>query len=1385
MRILYNGDDGGGGGGESAPKIERIQLVVECPSQNFASQGGLFDLIQELEKADKAFEAFRSKLKSGLNFAGAGGSVSATGEIKLTISGSAIHAALAPGEKIALNLKGADFTVGGSAAGAGCGSGTGAPYSTPPLAPGSPGAPSYNLYLKQEVFKLENDIKLLREQRFHDPITGQTLIRGQITQTPEGKDTEGELTLIQRTRQAEDAERQRQYRAASINAELQASQAMHGIGPGADAVRRRQEAQIDIQKHSQKYDFLTGMAAKTHGDEHLDWAQKAQVQYGELVKAMRAANIETERFDQSNRLIGKNMLQNIKHVTTWATSVGILYGSIHILTRSLEENMEIDKQMAILSQIFKAPAADVEALTNNVLKLATANGQSAKEAIESATEWARIFHTEQEIIVATDASLKLANVSGMEAAKTTEYLGMMVQVYGLHASQLNSVIGEMAALSQTANIANVDLIKGMDAVAEAAKQAGMSYSETMGIITGGVAMTKQSGTTIANTAKTMITQMANPEIQEKMRLGFGLEVTQGGGSGDIKNMTQIFQEMFVAWEKMNEAERRSMLFSIGGRQNASRMAGILDGFIMGQVKAIQAQLNLNSAEQENEKIVATLKGQVAALVAEWDRFINLQGNMGPMLFLTDLTKSLKELLQLGNQAPGLVATFGALGTALAARLTIGGVMGGAAKSAEMGMKGGVLVSTFRAIGNDVKALGNIFNQVAEHGGARKFEQLLLMIPFGTRTASAGIAQMSLAVRGLGVAFATVGEVILPILAAWYLIHEFNKHMDANSGASVIDGLSAEGERAAGAASSRQASGDIIKMAEDALKSPATPMGEKRAIARQIAGAELPGGSSSEIAQLAAQNEAYVKQGNLIGLIADMEAHRAERLGGITIELGKHNKALDGEIDLRREADSRAEYQEKHPWASRFGTFVSWAKAAGQIEHLPTVPYDAFFESNPNLRPLSETKEANQQALNAKIAQRQKEIQDEMERKRTLPTNEDWTQSLIGAGSIGASRELAMKNIGSEFGAIPAFTETEKRNRELAELNRKGMLLASEHGYYLGGGINRSTAEGGIENTELREKMQREYRDDIVANQVAVNRMNLEGGASAGRQDRMGIYGNISHAEYGSLAIGLTPGEQMEHQFNEADLRRRNYIRADVQTSGGDQAARMAAMTMGVEMEQTRLNAVEKIYETEKEIANVKMAERRDYQRSLLTSGPGELLRKLAVNQLTQGGTRDLTGGQFFAMSVQAREDYLRMPGHTMQDRQLQNSLRALRNVTSDSGSTNPTTRGLARMHQAADYALHSPINDASISAVVRFTTALHAASDLLEGHARGVATPTVPMNTPTPTAATSPQATVSTGSSSVQHPVPLNGAPSPHESTSLPPGTTLLPGPLHMSQSTW
>ncbi|GEM_PF-4009227 len=1373
---------------EDAAMTEVIKLEVQSPKVDLSGIDSLITRLEYMDKLTARLERRNAALSASVKNISAPGKVQPRtssgqteldlkgGNVKLNVLGSDVTAHLVG--RITLNIPASDVDV--RIAGGGIPRAPGGGGSIPGGVAGGPAPSSGGSYDRRRIITDKDGNQIGRQ---YTKITGEN---DEFT-TKETYDAAGDLS---RTEDIHDP------RKARLKAERKAAQAKREAAAQARANRSNLREGIDVNLAYRKT-MLTQQAtdriealgpnmdprslaierAKIQSNYHrqLAQAQKSQAevasQGGDRKKAaqlglasaesMRAAAVETERatlaqkrFDESSRLIGKNMLQNIAHVTTWAASVGVLYGSINLASHSLETMIQTGWQTARLAQVFRGSAAEAARLTDQVLMLASANGRSATEAMEAAIQWSRLGLSQSQAAEAVRVSLMAANVAQITAGEATEHLSMLYQVYHLHVSELANVLGELTAVSNTYNVTNASMLEGLTRVASIAKQAGMSLSELIGLIGAGVGATGQSGTMIGNAIKSITGSLNDSEVQKQLRQKYHVEVTAEGGNS-VKGLSDQLSAIFVAYQRMGQAERQSMLFGVAGKQQASRMAALLDNYVKAQVLAITAQLNLNAAEGENARITATLKSQLEALTTEWGRFVNAQGGRGPNLALSETIKLMTNLMRIANTSVGSSLTTGFLGlfTAISAKLAVTTY-----QMASLDQKAGVVGNTFKAVRGAVRELGDAMAQTAARGGWLSSRAPVLSKMFGktasgeaasstvTRdsagriqsiaiaagSASTGLTQMGKAAVFSRVALAGLVDTLLPLAAivgVFYLINKGLYEMGVG-GQKAKDQIEALDARVQTAGTRAEAAGEASRLFStvgQAIHQPGKIEG-KIDMLRQAAEAAFPpmqnatpeDESNRQAALKAEQDKLAVmmRANDLAGIDAELDALKTRQLTEqtkqrqIQYELTKQedatiNAALSKTTDPAKRAKLEEQLSANQSKRIQYTTESVGSNAedlerflAGDEKH------QAYLERQKNI--VSEISDLYQQmgaidktgALDLEI-QRLQVVEDF--HKRSLDNLNQQRKAMEDRSDSAQQESVELrKRADAKRDEAQSVRQSIEGDFKDAEFHRMPNAFRDERGQVDIGKLKANISANGDWNTSPLSSSQRKAVEDKIKRYEALiteaasienqsfkptaehkrltgkiteettalekARSQLDSVANVTRNrdgsiqsvngaeseqerlaqihDRRGIEQRIAIATGNASAVGDSEGAQF--------VAKQRFLEGVAEKGSGmmdELEARKELIHMSEEGEM-------RVLELKREQLNITIQTGREFQRSIMGAGPGEMLRKLSVMSIAARSGGRLSAGQFFAMGEGARGDWMQL--HPERLNEINRSLTALR-----------------------------------------------------------------------------------------------------------------------------
>lgn len=521
--------------------------------------------------------------------------------------------------------------------------------------------------------------------------------------------------LVEARRQEQVRKYREQQRKAQ--AAVSSGQMMTLVGEGADALVDEYLARGYIETRRSAREKFGAKGRETHESITLgrdDEDEKLAVTLTKVHRAGQLASVsvtDLERKLKDTRAEGsasaRTFLTNTEHVTAWAASVGVLYQSIALAKQGIKSFVDQTEDLERLNQVFSHAGGSAERLAGDVLGLAADAGINREQAMGTAEAWAKLGLSLADIRVAAAATFTEANIEGQKASVVADRMVRLYQGYGLALKDLNPALNMVRSVSRNFHVEQEQLMEGLSRGAPLAKRYGVSMAEMAGMVAATMGAANFSGSASANGIQTIISGLADSATQRTLRQGFGVDVAPGG---QMKEMSAILSELFLKYQTLTDAEGKYMAVSIAGRNGLSRMVALLDNYVRAQVLAINAQMNLNEAQETSEAINRTLRAELGGVATEFEKFAILQASHGPAQGLSMVAESLKNLLKLLNTGVGSAAVTGfvvLLGT-MAARLMLTKVATDAANGSV-----GILGSSIRDVMMRATSLGTTLQKMVD------------------------------------------------------------------------------------------------------------------------------------------------------------------------------------------------------------------------------------------------------------------------------------------------------------------------------------------------------------------------------------------------------------------------------------------------------------------------------------------------------------------------------------------------------------------------------------------------------------------------------------------------------------------------------------------------
>lgn len=272
----------------------------------------------------------------------------------------------------------------------------------------------------------------------------------------------------------------------------------------------------------------------------------------------RLSNRDLSQVQQMMVAIGRTM--------TWGLATTAIYGTQNAIARMYEEILKVDQAMTELKRVLPA-STDFESMLDGAIEKANELGNTLAEVMEIQTNFAKQGYDGKELEAMTEASQIFNNISDLNATESSEYLTAITKAYGIAEEQVIRVVDAINQVDNNFSVSSKQLAEGLAKVAGSAVATGVSMDTVIGQITAIGQVTRESGSTIGRSLKTIFTRTLSDKA-EKQLTAVGVATRNAGG--EFLKVEDILASLSGKWDTLNTEQQNNVSMAIAGRDHIAR-----------------------------------------------------------------------------------------------------------------------------------------------------------------------------------------------------------------------------------------------------------------------------------------------------------------------------------------------------------------------------------------------------------------------------------------------------------------------------------------------------------------------------------------------------------------------------------------------------------------------------------------------------------------------------------------------------------------------------------------------------------------------------------------------------------------------------------------------
>ena len=267
-------------------------------------------------------------------------------------------------------------------------------------------------------------------------------------------------------------------------------------------------------------------------------------------KALRSAESRLRSFSSSAGALGASTVFGAAAIAT-------------PLALAVKTFADFDDQMRLTQAVTGSTGKAFEQLTEQAKQLGRTTSWTASEVGSGMAALGRAGFSATEINESIAGVMDLARATGTEIPLATDIAGNTLRQFGLEASQMGRVCDVMTAAANNSAQTLEDLGEAMKYAAPIAQKANLSLEDTA-VLLASMANFGIKGSMAGTSLRNMLTQLADPKIQEEIKETFNFDVLDQ--NGNLKSLPDVILKIGAAASKLPNAERLAIFDKLFGKR---------------------------------------------------------------------------------------------------------------------------------------------------------------------------------------------------------------------------------------------------------------------------------------------------------------------------------------------------------------------------------------------------------------------------------------------------------------------------------------------------------------------------------------------------------------------------------------------------------------------------------------------------------------------------------------------------------------------------------------------------------------------------------------------------------------------------------------------------
>ena len=352
---------------------------------------------------------------------------------------------------------------------------------------------------------------------------------------------------------------------------------------------------------------------------------------------------------------------------------------VNRLAGSVQESIgyvkSLDRSLNDIRIVTGASANEMDKFAVKANKAAKSLGAATTDYTNAALIYRQQGLGEEETAARTETTLKMQNVTGLDATQASEYVTSIVNGYQVATEGTEAAIDKLAGVAAMSASSLEELATGMSKVASAASTMGVTEDQLVATMSTIISVTRQAPESVGTALKTIYARMGDLKLGETDEDGVQLGEVSGQLSkigvevldvnGNMRDMGTIVEETANKWQGMSQAEKEAVAVALAGKRQYNNLFALFENWDMYQDALNASENSLGTLQKQQDIYMESTEAHLQQMSTSFEGIYDSILDEKSINFVAEsLTKIANILEGFIDSLGGGIGLFGLLGSQL-------------------------------------------------------------------------------------------------------------------------------------------------------------------------------------------------------------------------------------------------------------------------------------------------------------------------------------------------------------------------------------------------------------------------------------------------------------------------------------------------------------------------------------------------------------------------------------------------------------------------------------------------------------------------------------------------------------------------------------------------